>query len=130
MLNYNVNGGEAFKVDVNRDFQFVPKKVTVVGKEGGMIRYMTDSDIAYNKTVKEYNKVSGFLWYSCQFFTTESECLAECEMMEREAAGEITPRKMVERAKVEKVKAHFESNGLTMILPPSAALSTIINEEV
>jgi len=101
MLNeININE-EVFKVDVNKDFQFVPVKVRVIGKERGMIRY-------------KHPNGAEWLWIGRQFFHNETDCLEECKMLEREASGEVTPRMQEER----KIwKKHLNNGGLVRILP-------------
>lgn len=48
---------------------FVPREVSVIRKEGGMIRYLI-------------NKME-WLWYSDQFFHLREEAQVECNLLER-----------------------------------------------
>lgn len=84
MLKEFTKDGLAWKVDVNRDFAFVPKQVKVISKDRGMITYVNDSG-------------GEWMWYSNQFFDTQEECQAECDLLTQEAAGVITQRMIDQR---------------------------------
>jgi len=68
-------------------FKQVPRQVIFQYVDRGMIWFTL------------YDGAHPFGWYSSQFFDTEEETLAECELLEQEAAGVVTERMEAWRAK-------------------------------
>lgn len=64
---------------------FVPEEVTFLYQDRGLIWFSRD--------LNPKPTDNGMGWYSSEFFYTEAESQENCDLLNQEAAGIITPRK-------------------------------------
>lgn len=84
MLNPRPESGtKIWGNDVNADYQFIPREVTYLYHDRGLVWYETEHG-------------QKFGWYAEQFFYTKEESQAECDLLNREANGEKVRSSLVE----------------------------------
>jgi hypothetical protein len=76
-------GTKVWGNDVNANYEFVPREVTFLYKDRGLVWY----DSGAGK----------FGWYASTFFYTEKESQDECDLLNREAKGEEVRCSLLER---------------------------------
>ena len=65
---------------INGEFVFVPREVTFLYKDRGLVWFSHDVNPKPNE--------NGWGWYSDSFFYTKEESQSECDLLNREAKGE------------------------------------------